>query len=427
MDEATARIAQGPRVLVMPGPAPRGGRTDLRWASGISNSQAISDAVSECARQLSHGLDDLSADLIVVFASPHYQPDYDLIPGVVLEQLSPDSDAVIIGCSAGGVIGAGREVEHAPGISIAAASLPGVKLAQFFIEDRDLPDPDAGPDRWIELIGVDAAEDPQFLLLADPLSIRGESLLMGLDFAYPGAVKVGGLASGAPRSGGHVLFLGDRTLGGGAVGVAMSGDVEIDTIVAQGCRPIGDPLQITGGGSNVVTGLDGRPPLAVLTELAEQMSDHDRTLARHSLFIGVVMDALTDAPRQGDFLIRNIVGIDRNTGAIGVAAQVHEGQTVQFHLRDAETSAGDLRAMLYGYDGGQTLPDGSGALMFSCLGRGSYLYGRPDHDTDMFRDRFGPVPLTGFFCNGEIGPVGGTSFLHGYTTSFGLVSPKTRG
>ena len=427
MGEAAARIAQGFRVQIMPGPAPQAGRTDLRWASGISNSRSISDAVSECARQLSHGLDDMPADLIVVFASAHYQPDYPLIPSLVREKLYPNCDSVIIGCSAGGVIGAGREVEHAPAISIAAASLPRVRLVQFRIEDRDLPDPDAGPDRWIDMIGVDAAEDPQFLLLADPLSIHGESLLMGLDFAYPRAVKVGGLASGAVRSGGHALFLGDSTHGAGAVGVAMFGDVEIDTIVAQGCRPIGVPLQITSGGSNVVTGLGGRPPLTVLTELADQMSDQDRELARHSLFIGVVMDALADAPAQGDFLIRNIVGIDRNTGAIGVAAQVHEGQTVQFHLRDAGTSAGDLRTMLSGYEGGQPLPGGSGALMFSCLGRGSYLYGRPDHDTDMFRDRFGPVPLTGFFCNGEIGPVGGTSFLHGYTTSFGLVMPKTRG
>ena len=398
----------------------------MRWASGVSNSRLISDAVSECAQQVSHGLEDLRADLIIVFASTHYQDDYALMPALVRDRLSPDRGSVIVGCSAGAVIGAGREIEHAPGISIAAASLPGVGLVRFRIEDRDLPDPDAGPDEWIDLIGVKAAEDPQFVLLADPLSIRGESLLMGLDFAYPGAVKVGGLASGAARSGGHALFLDDGTHGGGAVGVAMSGDVEIDTIVAQGCRPIGDPLQVTSGGSNVVTGLDGRPPLTVLTELAERMSDHDRALTRHSLFVGVVMDALTDAPAQGDFLIRNIIGIDRNTGAIGVAAQVHEGQTVQFHLRDADTSAADLRAMLSGYDGGRALPDGSGALMFSCLGRGSYLYGRPDHDTDMFRDRFGPVPLTGFFCNGEIGPVGGTSFLHGYTTSFGMVRPKAR-
>ena len=425
MAEAAVRIARGFRVQILPGPAPQAGRTDLRWTSGISNSHAISDAVADCVRQVSRGLEDLPADLIIVFASAHYQPDYSLIPSLVRERLSPDCGSVLIGCSAGGVIGAGREVEHARGIAIAAASLPRVRLVPFRIEDQVLPDPDAGPDSWIELIGAEAAEDPQFLLLADPLSIRGESLLMGLDFAYPKAVKVGGMASGADRSGGHALFHGDRTHGGGAVGVAMSGDVEIGTIVAQGCRPLGDPLQITSGGPNVVTGLNGRPPLTVLAELAEQMSDHDRALARHSLFIGVVMDALTDVPSQGDFLIRNIVGIDRNTGAIGVAAQVHEGQTVQFHLRDAATSAGDLRAMLSRYGGGQALPDGSGALMFSCLGRGSYLYGRPDHDTDMFRDRFGPVPLTGFFCNGEIGPVGGTSFLHGYTTSFGLVMPPT--
>ena len=99
---------------------------------------------------------------------------------------------------------------------------------------------------------------------------------------------------------------------------------------------------------------------------------------------------------------------------------------VRFHLRDAKTSAEDLHAMLTGYE--NTLSrkqDLSGALLFSCLGRGEYLYGEPNFDSNVFQQHLGDLPVGGFFCNGEIGPVGGETFLHGYTSSFGLFRPRT--
>jgi len=165
----------------------------------------------------------------------------------------------------------------------------------------------------------------------------------------------------------------------------------------------------------------------VLKEIFMTLDERDRELAQHSLFLGVVMDELNDNPRLGDFLIRNIVGVDAQRGALAVGEMLKEGQTVQFHLRDAQTSSQDLNAMLEQYVSG--LPDGgqseAGALLFQCLGRGEYLYGRPDHDTGMFTDMVGAVPLTGFFCNGEIGQVGEATFLHGYTSSFGIFRPKS--
>ena len=170
--------------------------------------------------------------------------------------------------------------------------------------------------------------------------------------------------------------------------------------------------------------LDGQPPMEVLRHLFQDLPERDQKLLGHSLFLGVVMDELVDDPAQGDFLVRNVVGMDQGTGGLAIGEILKEGQLVQFHLRDAETSSGDLQAVLSRYAEENRENDVPGALLFSCLGRGEYLYGEPNHDTDLFRDKMGNVPLGGFFCNGEIGPVSGTTFLHGYTSSFGLFRPK---
>lgn len=159
--------------------------------------------------------------------------------------------------------------------------------------------------------------------------------------------------------------------------------------------------------------------------MVETMSEYDRKLLQTSLFLGIEMDPLKDDPGQGDFLIRNLMGVDRNTGALSIGALMREGQLVQFHLRDKLMSAEDLNVMLTKYSDKPKDTSASGALLFSCLGRGEYLYGKPNHDSDLFRDKLGEVPLGGFFCNGEIGPVGNTTFLHGYTSSFGIFRPAT--
>ena len=204
----------------------------------------------------------------------------------------------------------------------------------------------------------------------------------------------------------------------------MHGNITIDTVVAQGCRPIGKPMRITQSQRNMLESLDGETPLNVLRALFPTLTERDQGLMRNSLFLGVVMDEFIDEPQQGDFLIRNVMGMDDRSGSLAIGEMLKEGQLVQFHLRDADTSAQDLAAVLERYAGDNRENDVHGALLFSCLGRGQYLYGRPNHDTDLFRDKLGAVPLGGFFCNGEIGPVSGTTFLHGYTSSFGIFRPR---
>ena len=211
---------------------------------------------------------------------------------------------------------------------------------------------------------------------------------------------------------------------GGVVGLAVHGDIAVDTVVAQGCRPIGEPMLITACRQNVLLELDGKSALETLKELIGNLSERDRELAGHSLFLGVVTDQLKEDPQLGDFLIRAIVGADRREGALAIGEILSEGHTVQFHLRDADTSSQDLEAMLTAYVGENSVPKEAGVLLFSCLGRGSFLYQCADHDTDMFRDKIGDMPLSGFFCNGEIGPVRGSTFLHTYTSSFGILRPR---
>jgi small ligand-binding sensory domain FIST len=393
----------------------------MRWASAVSEQADLTRAVEECAAGVRSRLGDSAPDLAVTFVSSHYERDYDDVARLVGEKLAT---AMVFGCSSGGVIGGGSEVEHRSAVSITAAVLPGVEVVDFYLDQESLPDLDAGPGAWEALVNASPGQDPQFVMLADPFSFPVQDLLMGMDFAFTRSVKIGGLASSADQQGRNALFLNGQVYRSGAVGLALHGNITVDTVVAQGCRPIGQPMRVSKSRRNVLIGLDGQPPLTVMKNLFKQVNRRDRELMRHSLFLGVVMDDLIEAPEQGDFLIRNVVGIDGRTGTLAIGELLKEGQLVQFHLRDAETSAEDLTAVLERYAMDNRENQVHGALLFSCLGRGQYLYGRPNHDSDIFRQKLGPVPLGGFFCNGEIGPVSGTTFLHGYTSSFAIFRAK---
>jgi len=393
----------------------------MKWTSALSEQPVLEDAIAECGVAIKNSVGDESLDLAVAFISPHYEESYERVAGLMAETLGAKH---VFGCSGGGVIGNGMEVEQRAGISITAAVLPNVDINPFHLQVDRLPDLDAGPDKWETLIGVTADKDPHFVMLADPYSFPVQDLLVGMDYAYPGATKIGGLASGASQQGGNALFLDEQVLRTGAIGLALDGNITVDTVVAQGCRPIGSPMRISKSDRNMLLELEGEAPMAVLRNLYQEVPKRDQELLGHSLFLGVVMDELIDSPVQGDFLIRNVVGMDQSTGGLAIGEMLKEGQLVQFHLRDAETSTDDLQAVLDRYAVEHRENDIPGALLFSCLGRGQFLFGKPNHDTDLFREKLGDVPLGGFFCNGEIGPVSGTTFLHGYTSSFGLFRPK---
>ncbi len=389
----------------------------MQWASTISRRPDAADAFAECVGLIGAQLRGGSPDLVLVFASPHHAAGAQRMSALARQRFPR---ALLVGCTGGGVIGDAHEVEEGPALSLTAAVLPGVTLTGFHVDATSLPPPEAAAAEWRAVVGVEAEREPKILLLGDPFTLDASALVSGLDRAYPGLPKFGGLASGGRRPGENRLLLGASVHRSGAVGVAFSGDVAVDTVIAQGCRPIGKPMLVTRCQSGLVQELEQGKPLRALTELYGSLSSRDRQLMETSLFLGIDMREDRVEYDPGELLVRNLVGADQETGALAVAAELRPMQVVQFVLRDARTAEEDLRRMLERCRRAKGRGRPAGALLFSCVGRGAGLFGRPDHDTALFEENLGPTPLGGFFCNGEIGPVGGTTFLHGYTSAFAL-------
>jgi len=406
----------------------------IQWINALSTRASLEAAVAEIVESVGKSLSN-TPDLGILFISSAYTSEYPRLVPLLLEKLPLP---VLIGCGGGGIIGVNDqnrvlEVENNPAISLSVAHLPDVEVHPFHIAGDSLPDLDSSPQSWAELIGVPPEKQPHFILLSDTFSSKINDLLEGLDFAYPGSVKVGGLASSNSMATQSALFYYSENNPGrylyteGTVGIALSGNIVVDTIVAQGCRPIGEPYTVNKGERNVIlelTDTDGtsRPPLEFLRDLIQSLSEEDRQLAQNSLFLGVVRDEFKLKLKPGDFLIRNLLGVDPRYGAIAIGDRVRPGQRIQFHLRDAQASALDLETLLSLYQQEKSgAPPTVGALMFSCLGRGEGLYGIPNFDSELFWQYLDQMPLGGFFCNGEIGPVAGRTFLHGYTSVFGII------
>lgn len=409
---------------------PRIQSESMKWVCALSTRSSLEAAVKEVSEQAQQLLQH-PADLGLVFISSAFASEYSRLMPLLEEQLSVP---LLIGCGGGGIVGgrAGQtqEVEGEVALSLALAYLPDVQLQTFHIDTENLPDLDGPPDAWSDLIGVSPQDNPQFILFGSPNASGVNELLQGLDFAYPGAAKVGGLADLNSFSGSSSLFCDFRHYQDGVVGVALSGAIVLETIVAQGCRPIGQPYHVVEGERNILLRLEEqgndascgltRTPLEILQAMFQDLSEEDRMLAQRSLFVGIAQSGFKQQLEPGDFLIRNLLGVDPRTGAVAIGDRVRPGQRIQFHLRDAEASAEDLEALLKRFQQQSRQAAPAGALMFSCMGRGEGLYKQPNFDSQLFGRYLQDVPLSGFFCNGEIGPVGGTTFLHGYTSVFGI-------
>lgn len=406
----------------------------IKWANALSTRPSLEAAVAEVVDRAQQSL-QAPAQLGLVFISSAYASEYPRLMPLLQERLRVEA---LIGCGGGGIIGMNPqgealEVEGEPALSLTLMQMPGVEVKAFHIPGEVLPDMDSPPNAWVELIDIQPQDQPQFILLSDPFSSKINDLLAGLDFAYSGSVKVGGLASAGSMGVPSGLFCNYQLYRECTVGVALTGNIVLETIVAQGCRPIGQPYRISKGEENILLELaeddssdiscsePTRTPLEMLRDLIQTLSETDRQLAQHSLFVGIARNEFKQHLGPGDFLIRNLLGVDPRAGAIAIADRVRPGQRIQFHLRDADTSAEDLELLLQDYKKDSSdAPAAAGALMFSCLGRGEGLYGQPNFDSHLFRRYLKNIPLSGFFCNGEIGPVGSSTFLHGYTSVFGI-------
>ncbi|MFO1538544.1 MAG: FIST N-terminal domain-containing protein [Actinomycetota bacterium] len=378
-----------------------------RYASALSTHPLPAHAVGEVAGQVLDALGGDDPDLLVCFVSPHLVGALDDALHALHALLGP---RVLLGATASGVLAGTQEVEDGLGVAVFAATLPGADLVPMALRTEDTP---AGPSvvGWPER--PDEGLDADVLLLAaDPFTFPTESFLRRLDRDRPGLPVLGGLASASSRPGGNRLVVDGRIESAGAAAVLVGG-AGVRTVVSQGCRPVGEPLVVTRGERNFVAELAGRPALERLRELAERADDAERALLQRGLQLGFVVDEHRAEFGRGDFLVRSVIGADRETGAIAVGEPVEVGRPVQFHVRDAAAADDDLRALLAAETAGA-------ALCFTCNGRGKALFGVPDHDAGVVAETLGPVPVAGMFCAGEIGPVGRRNALHAFTASLAL-------
>lgn len=368
------------------------------------------------------------ADLALVFVTPAHGGALEDIVATVDEVLQPFA---LLGAVAACVVGPAREVERGPGISLWAGRtgpVTGVRLTVSERESSEREFPELVPVRLAEGIGgrslwlhgwpdLDSLgfEPRGFVLLADPFSFPAEEFLETVNAMHPGLPVIGGMASGASAPGTSGLALGRSVSTSGAVGALLGPGSTIEPLVSQGSRPFGRPLVVTRSEQNVIYELAGKPALERLVAQASADLDEDEVelLAHGGLQIGRVMNEHLEEFSTGDFLIRNVLGTDRRSGAVAVGHIVPVGVTVQFHLRDAAAADLDLTRHLAGREA-------DAALLFTCTGRGTRLFGGADHDAAAIAEYLGPIPLAGFFAAGEIGPVAGQNFLHGFTASMAL-------
>jgi small ligand-binding sensory domain FIST len=374
-------------------------------AISYSEAESTSAAAAAVSSELAESFGDHSPGVVVFFATAAHLHAMDSLATVLSERLAPSA---MIGASAVSVIAGGRELEEVPAVVAWGAHITDavpVRLEPTLVPDHsplaDLPELDDRP--------------RSMLLLADPFSFPADRLLQEIHSSDRDLRVIGGLASTGNAAGGNRLVLGGEVFDDGAVGLLLDSGAAVRTVVSQGCRPVGRPYVVTRGERNLIHELGGRPTLERLQEIVTGLDEADRALAQRGLHIGIVVNEQKLEFDRGDFLVRGVLGIERESRALAVGDIVETGSLVQFHVRDATTAGEDLTRLMSGQHA-------DGALLFTCNGRGRRLFGTENHDASLVSEAITPAPLAGMFCAGEIGPVGERSYLHGFTASVALFS-----
>jgi small ligand-binding sensory domain FIST len=411
-------------------------RQPVPWCrTALARDASLQGAVDGVARQLAGAGE---ADLALVFASASFASDLPRLLPLLRQKLQARH---WLGCLGGGVVGTeadgtARELEEESALGVTLLRLPGATLQPFAIDTAALPDLDGPAEPWRGLLGgtteapsqspESAGPQPSLLVFVDPGTTGLNDLISGLDYAYPDAVKVGGVAAAHSARHGSLLF--EEEVRAGAVGCLIGGGWRIEPLLAQGCRPIGPVFEVEQAQRNVVIqvsqGDERRSPVAALQSILSDLSPSEREQVRDSLFLGVARNDFSLSnigSGRTPFLVRNLIGVDPRNGAVAVGEPMRVGQKVQFQLRDADASRLESRQLLADCAAAEPAP--LAALLFACLGRGRGLYGSADGDVSLCREAFATVPIAGMFCNGEIGPLGGATHLHGYTASWGFLVP----
>ena len=359
-------------------------------------------------------------DLGLVFMTPDFFP----VAPQVLEMLRVHAQVpLLVGCSSGSLIAGSREIEDDSGLALGLYSLPGARLEAVHFSQEQVEE-SAGPAYWHQENGVRPEETNGWLCFADPFRLDCERWLRGWNEAYAPLPIFGGLASGPSDAQETQVYLNGDVFTAGGVGISIGGDVGLAGVISQGCTPIGETWTITRVDKNVILEIANRPAFDVLAETVEGLTEAERATAPGNLFVGLVVNEYLEEFRRGDFLIRNLLGADPSSGAIAIGAYPRPGQTMQFQRRASSTGTEDIEQLLDRTKRELSGRPVYGGCLCSCNGRGHRLFGEPHHDARHVQEHLGPFGLTGFFCNGELGPVGKKNFLHGYTASLALFVRK---
>ncbi len=399
----------------------------MRFAAAFSTNSRLETALNEACGAV---LDELDArvDVAFVFFSADYLAtssaegfSIQQLASRLVDQLGTEN---VIGCSGESIVANQYELEWQPALALWVASLPGASIAACHLEFQT-PGSDAGFTGWSDELAGPCPEGAAMFAMSDPYSFPMDVFLHRVNEDREGVPVFGGIASGADQPGEARLILGSQIHQTGAVLARISGNFQIRGVVSQGCRPIGSPLVITKAERNEIHELGGQPAFKQLQAIFETLPTRDKQLVNRGLHVGRVISEYIDRPRQGDFLIRNVVQIDQESGVIAIADYVRPGQTIQFQVRDQETAHAEFKQLLSEAVGDQGASQHA-ALMYSCNGRGTRLFAVEHHDAGLLREVAGPIPVAGFFAAGELGPVGGKNFLHGFTTSVALFQDRRR-
>ncbi len=385
----------------------------LPFAAALSTNESTPAALDEVCGVARDRL-GTAANLALIFVSPHHR---DRMQQIARRTCDAAGTTNLLGCTGEAIVGGEREIEGQPAIALWLAHMPGAEILPFHLDIERTPDGVTFTGWPSNFSDLQSPADSALFMLAEPFSFPADVLIQRLEEDSPGLRVIGGMASGGFGPEQNRLILGRDVYATGAVAARVSGDVRIRSVVSQGCRPVGRPYVITKSDRNVILELAGQPAMTRLQEVYETLSEDEKALVRRGLHVGQAMSEYQDKFRRGDFLVRNVIGADPNSGAIALGDYVRTGQTVQFHIRDAQSADEDLRELLR--DAKNAAP-AHGALLFTCNGRGTRLFPEPDHDARVVQETTGEIPLAGFFAQGEIGPVGNKNFLHGFTASIAL-------
>jgi small ligand-binding sensory domain FIST len=372
--------------------------------------------LQQWAESLRNRLSAPHLSLGLVFMTPKFFPH----AKQVLEILRVHAQIPLLaGCSSSSLIAGGNEIEENAGLVLALYDLPGAQLQGFHFVQEQVEEAN-GPGYWPMETGVVPEQTNGWLAFVDPFHLDAEAWMRTWNEAYAPLPVLGGLASGDMREQLTQVYLNGEVFEEGGVAISVGGEVKLLGVISQGCTPIGDTWTLTRVEQNLIHQIGNRPAYEVLVETVNKLSPADQRKTRGNLFIGLVVNEYLDEFHRGDFLVRNLLGGDPRSGVLAVGALPRAGQTVQFQRRDAEAATEDMNELLARAKRELAGATVYGGCLCSCNGRGQNLFGAPNHDAQTVQQQFGPLGLAGFFCNGEIGPVGEKNFLHGYTASLAL-------